>query len=169
MSLVALALAAGLVAGLLLGGRVRHLATTRLRSVGLLVGGAAAEFAGSRWGSGAVGTGILIAGYLLLLGFALRNAAVTGMVLVAFGLLANVTVIALDGGMPVRGLPAGAIYGARHHGQRPGDRLTGLADVIHLPALGEMVSPGDLVLGLGVATVVVSSMHPARRRVREAR
>jgi hypothetical protein len=166
MSLVALALALGVLAGLLLGGRLRHLAGTRLRSVGLLVGGAVGEFAGSRWGAGAVGTAIVVAGYLLLISFALRNVAVTGMVLVAFGLLANVTVIALNGGMPVRGLPAGATYGTRHHAQRPGDRLTGLADVIHLPALGEIVSPGDLVLGLGVATVVVAVMRPRRRVVR---
>jgi hypothetical protein len=110
----------------------------------------------------------LIAGYLLLVGFALRNLAITGMVLVAMGLLANLTVVALNGGMPVRGLPAGTTYGPRHHGQRPGDRLTGLADVVHLPALGEIVSPGDLVLGLGVATVVVTLMRPSRRLVREA-
>lgn len=168
MSLVALALVAGVLAGLLLGGRLRHVAGTRLRSVGLLLGGAVAEFAGSRWGDGAVGTGILIAGYLLLVGFALRNLAITGMVLVAMGLLANLTVVALNGGMPVRGLPAGTTYGPRHHGQRPGDRLTGLADVVHLPALGEIVSPGDLVLGLGVATVVVTLMRPSRRLVHEA-
>ena len=169
MSLVPLALAAGVLAGLILGGRLRQIAVTRLRSVGFLLGGAAAEFAGSRWGAGATGTGILIAGYLLLICFALRNAAVTGMVLVAFGLLANVSVIALDGGMPVRGVPAGASDGPRHHGLRPGDRLTGLADVIHLPALGETVSAGDLVLSLGLATVVAGAMRPSRRLVREAR
>src|ERR1700722_20519325 len=106
MSLVALALALGVLAALLLGGRLRHVAGTRLRSVGLLLGGAVAEFAGSRWGDGAVGTGILIAGYLLLVGFALRNLAITGMVLVAMGLLANLTVIALNGGVAAPGPPA---------------------------------------------------------------
>lgn len=162
MSVVALALAAGLLAALILGGRFRHLASVRLRSVGLLLAGAACEFAGSHWGDGPVGTGILVAGYLLLIGFAVRNATVTGMVLVAFGLLANTTVITLNGGMPVRGLPAGTNAGARHHGQRPGDHLTPLADVVHLAPLHETVSPGDLVLSLGVATVVVGLMRPRR-------
>jgi hypothetical protein len=84
------------------------------------------------------------------------------MVLVAFGLFANATVITLNGGMPVRGLPAGATAGARHHGERPGDHLTALADVVHLAPLHETVSPGDLVLSLGVATVVVGLMRPRR-------
>ena len=48
--------------------------------------------------------GILLAGYVLLICFAVRNAGLTGMVLVAVGLLANLAVIAVDGGMPVRGL-----------------------------------------------------------------
>jgi hypothetical protein len=162
MSLVAVALAAGLVAALILGGRVRYLGAVRLRSVGLLLGGGACELAGSHWGDGAAGTAILVAGYLLLIGFALRNAALTGMVLVAFGLCANATVITLDGGMPVRGLPAGINAGARHHGERPGDHLTALADVVHLAPLHETVSPGDLVLSLGVATLVVAVMRPRR-------
>ena len=163
MPLVVLALAAGVLGGLVVGGRFRHLTGARLRSLGLLLGGAGCEFVGSRWIAGAVGTGVLVAGYLLLVGFALRNAAVTGMVLVAFGLLANLTVIALNGGMPVRGLPAGADYGPRHHGERPGDHLTALADVVRLAPLGETVSPGDLVLSLGVATVAAGLMRPRRR------
>ena len=83
---------------------------------------------------------------MLLIGFALRNAGLTGMVLVAVGLLANLTVIAVDRGMPVRGLPAGVSDGWRHHGERPGDHLTGLADVVRLTPLGETVSAGDIVL-----------------------
>jgi hypothetical protein len=165
MLLVVVALAVGTAAGLLLGGRVRHLAGTRLRSVGLLLGGAVCELAGNRWDAGTVGTGIIVAGYLLLLAFAAHNAAITGMVLVAAGLLANALVIAIDNGMPVRGAPPGATFGARHHGERPGDHLSGLADVIHAPLVGETVSAGDLVLSLGMATVVVSLLRPPRRRL----
>jgi hypothetical protein len=165
MLLVVVALVAGTAAGLLLGGRARHLAGSRLRSAGLLLGGAAGEFVGNRWGAGAVGTGIIVAGYVLLVAFALRNAAITGMVLVAAGLLANAAVIALDDGMPVRGAPAGATFGARHHGERPGDHLTGLADVVRVPVIAETVSAGDLVLSVGVATVVVTLLRPTRRRL----
>jgi hypothetical protein len=162
MPLVIVALASGLLAGLLLGGRVRRLAGARLRATGLLLAGAAAEL-GTRWVGGAAGAGLIVAGYVLIICFALRNAAITGMVLVAVGLLANLTVIAVNGGMPVRGLPAGVSDGWRHHGERPGDRFTGLGDVVPLTPLGETVSGGDLVLSLGVATVVVSLMRPRRR------
>ncbi len=163
MSLVIVALLAGVAAGWIRGGRMRYLAGVRLRSVGLLLAGAGCEFVGSRWGSGSVGTTVLVIGYLLLAGFALRNLALTGMVLVAFGLLANLAVIAVDGGMPVRGVPAGAAYGPRHHGVRPGDHLVGLADWVRLAPSSNIVSPGDLVLALGVATVTAGLMRPPRR------
>src|SRR5579864_8478412 len=146
------AVAAGAIAGRFTGGRIGNLRHIRLRSTAVLLAGAVCEFVGSRWGSGSVGLAVLVAGYVLLLGFAARNAAHPGLVLIAAGLLANVLVIGLDHGMPVRGLPAGTTEGARHHGIRPGDRLTGLADVVRLRPLGETVSAGDLVLAVGVAT-----------------
>jgi hypothetical protein len=164
MSLVVVALTAGLVAGLLLGGSLRNLTGARLRTVGLLLAGAGCEIL-TRWVGGATGAAILIVGYLLLIGFACRNVATTGMVLVAIGLLANLTVITVNRGMPVRGLPPGSTYGWRHHGERPSDHLTGLADVVPLAPLGETVSAADIVLSLGVATVVVTLMRPSRRRV----
>ncbi len=136
----------------------RDLAGARLRSVGLLLAGAVCELAGSRWT-----LALLIAGYVLLLAFAVRNLAVTGMVLVGFGLLANLVVIAVDDGMPVRGIPAAASSGPRHHGIGPDDQLVGLGDVIHLGPLGDMVSPGDIVLSVGVATVTAGLMRPRRR------
>ena len=165
MSLVVVALAAGVVAGLLLGGSFRRLAGARLRAVGLLLAGAGCEIL-TRWVGGVTGAVILIVGYVLLLGFAWRNVATTGMVLVAVGLLANLTVITVNRGMPVRGVPPGLTYGWRHHGERPGDHLTGLADVVPVTPLGETVSAGDIVLSLGVATVVASLMRPSRRAPR---
>jgi hypothetical protein len=162
MPLVVVALASGLLVGLLLGGNVRRLAGARLHGVALLGGGTACELA-TRWIDGGAGAGIMIAGYVLMICFALRNASVTGMVLVAVGLAANLTVIAVDRGMPVRGLAAGVSDSWRHHGQRAGDHLTGLADVVPLTPLGETVSAGDIVLSLGVATAVVSLMRPRRR------
>jgi hypothetical protein len=162
MPLVVFALASGLLAGLLLGGSVRRLTAVRLRGAGLLLAGAACEFS-TRWVGGAAAAGIMVAGYVLLICFAVRNAGITGMVLVAVGLLANLTVITVDRGMPVRALPAGVSDGWRHHGERPGDHLTGLSDVVPLAPLGETVSAGDIVLSLGVATTVVALMRPRRR------
>jgi hypothetical protein len=100
----------------------------------------------------------------VLLGVALLNIRVTGMVLVAAGLLSNLVVISVDGGMPVRGLPPGQSAGPRHHGLGPGDRLTGLADIVRIEPLGQTVSGGDLVLSLGAATVTFGLLRPGRRR-----
>jgi Family of unknown function (DUF5317) len=166
MPLVVVALASGLLAGLLLGGSLRRLAGARLRSVGFLLGGAACQIS-TRWLGGSSGAALIVAGSILIICFALRNASITGMVLVAVGLLANLTVIAVDRGMPVRGLPPGVSDGWRHHGERPGDRLTGLADVVPLTPLGETVSAGDLVLSLGVATAVASLTRTRRRTAAE--
>lgn len=128
--------------------------------------GACLELAASLWVSGVGGLAMLIAGYVLILGFAARNLAVTGSVLVIVGLAANLAVMALDGGMPVRGVSPSSGFGPRHHAERPGDHLTALADVIPVAPLGEVFSPGDLVLAAGVATMIVSVTTPARRRRR---
>jgi hypothetical protein len=133
-----------------------------------LLAGAGCELVSSLWVSGDPGFGLLIAGYVLLMGFAAANLAVTGSVLVLVGLAANLTVMALDGGMPVRGLSPDSGFGPRHHAQRRGDHLTGLGDVVALPALGEVVSPGDLVLVAGVTTMVVTLAGPSRGRRRAA-
>jgi uncharacterized protein DUF5317 len=168
MLLALIALAIGCALGLILGGSFRNLWRVSLRDVGLLLAGALCELAGDRWGSGWAGTVVVMIGFVLLLGFAVRNIKLTGMVLVAAGLLSNMTVIALNSGMPVRGVPAGVTYGPRHHGERPGDRLIGLADVVHIAPLGETVSAGDIVLSVGVATVVAGLMRPARREAETA-
>lgn len=131
-----------------------------------LAGGVSLELVASLWVSGAPGLAMLIAGYVLILCFAGRNLAVTGSVLVLVGLAANLTVMALDGGMPVRGVSPGSGFGPRHHPERAGDHLKALADVIPVAPLGEVFSPGDLVLAAGVATMVVSVTTPARRRRR---
>jgi hypothetical protein len=133
----------------------------------LLLSGASCEFAGSVWGAGWVGNAVLIAGYLMLVIFAATNIATTGMVLVAAGLLSNLVVIAVDGGMPVRGIQPGAADGPRHHGIRPGDHLTALADEVRIAPLGETVSAGDIVISIGAAAAVATLMRP-RRRVQPA-
>ena len=75
---------AGLVAGLLLGGSVRNLARARSAASGFCWPGPICELwdaLGRRW-AGSRGSGRRV---LLMIGFALRNVATTGMVLVAVG------------------------------------------------------------------------------------
>jgi Family of unknown function (DUF5317) len=158
-----LAIAGGCVAGLAAGGSWNNAAQAPVTGVSLLLAGAACEAVAGWWVSGWTGFALVIAGLVLLLGFAACNLKMTGMVLVAAGLLSNLTVIAINGGMPVRGVPGAATFGPRHHGLRPGDHLTGLADVVHVSWLGQTISAGDIVLAVGVATVVVALLRPARR------
>jgi Family of unknown function (DUF5317) len=163
MLLAVLALGAGALASRLAGGRLGAVKDVDLRWVAALLVGAALELAAGIL-AGPFGMAVLVAGYVLLVGFAVANIRVTGMVLVAAGLLANATVIALNGGMPVRGVHPGVALDPRHHGERPSDRITGLADVIHVGPVAETVSGGDIVLCLGAATVTWTLTRPDRRR-----
>jgi Family of unknown function (DUF5317) len=164
MFLSVIAIAVGCAVGLAAGGSWRDVAQAPVAGTGLLLAGAACEAVAGWWASGWTGFALVVAGLVLLLGFAARNLRMTGMVLVAAGLLSNLIVIAINGGMPVRGVPAAATFGPRHHGLRPGDRLTGLADVVHASFLGQTISAGDIVLAVGVVTVIVALLRPARRR-----
>jgi hypothetical protein len=160
MLLSLIAIGVGVVIGLLAGGSWRHAARAPVKNLALLPAGAACEAVATWWGSGWMGFGLVVTGFVLLLGFAVSNLAIPGMVLVVAGLLSNLIVIAINGGMPVRGVPAAATFGPRHHGLRPGDHLTGLADVVHVAFLGQTISAGDVVLSVGVATVIVALMRP---------
>ena len=97
-----------------------------------------------------------------------------GVLVIAAGLLLNLAVVALNGGMPVM---AGAAAAAGLHGQLsvpagdfvhvvglPGTRLPWLADVITLPGPTPMrlvASPGDLLLYEGVATFLAGARPEA--------
>src|SRR5947209_8006828 len=129
----------------------------------MLAVGATLELVGARWGSGWWGLALLVGGYFVLLVFAVLNARLAGMVLVAAGLLANLVVVGLDSGMPVRGIPAGVSFGVLHHGAGPGDRLAGLGDVLHIGFIRETVSAGDVLLAVGVATAVACLTLSKRR------
>lgn len=180
MPLTILAIIVGAIVGVAAGGRPRYLAARRIRSWGLLPAGAVLEAAGKRWPLGGASTEALVAGYLLLLVFAGRNALLAGMGVVAIGLLANLAVVASDAGMPVS--PSAVIsagiaspgkvrsvdYGFGHHLQRRSDHLTFLADRLPLAPLGQVISVGDLVLALGVADVTGRLLMPTGRHAPKA-
>ena len=155
-------------AGSVPAGSVAPVTLSAFRWPVTLGGGALCELVASLWVGSTAGLVLLIAGYALLICFAARNLAITGSVLVIAGLLANLTVMAVDGGMPVRGVPAASGFGPRHHADRPGDHLVALGDVISVSPLGEVFSAGDLLLGAGVATMLVAVAVPNRRRASRA-
>jgi len=128
---------------------------------------------------------LLPAAHLLLLPFLFRNFALWGIRLITVGLVLNLSVMALNGGlMPVDHAAIEAV--GRHDVQRlkPGDYVPGtknvyqpraqtrvdeLSDAIILPIprpFTRAVSPGDLFVILGVATVSVELLLRHRRSQR---
>jgi len=175
MRFTLMAVAAGILIGILTGGRLRHLGDRTFRFLPLLVAGVALQAVGVRMES-TPGLVVVLLSYVLLLGFALANASLVAMWLVALGIGLNLLVIGVNAGMPVRPSALvtariagpedldGLSLGAKRHLERPSDRLTSIADVFAVSPVPEVLSFGDIVLDVGLANVIVHLMRPARRR-----
>jgi hypothetical protein len=159
---------------LLTGGSYRRLAEAPWRWGGLLALGLALQLflntdliPRSRWHD--LGFGMLVASYVLLLGFCAGNVLVRGMSVVLIGVALNAFVVTIDQGMPVRVPPdwhQGRVEATvKHHPRVPGDHLLGLTDVIVLRRLDAIVSFGDLIIAFGL----VDATFWASRRTRRSR
>ena len=173
-----LSILAGLYYGLVRGGLVRNLGLARLHWAGLLVVGIGGPVLVDRldpprsvW--------LIVLAFGALLVFTTRNRHLPGMLLVAAGVAANLLVVLVNGGMPVRadalvsaGLASRAdvefveISGVQRL-EEPGDQLVFLADVIPFEPTGQVLSPGDLVLLAGLAQVATSLLLQRTRRTEE--
>ena len=173
MGFTIVAVAVGLVLGLISGGRPRYLADKRIAGWPLLVAGLALQASVNRLPDG-LGLAALIASYAALLLFGLANLRLVGMPLVLVGLVLNTFTITLNGGMSVR---RSAVLAARaapadkldhlhvigkHHLARPSDKLTILSDVIPVRPLREVLSFGDIIMSVGVADVLANLLRPGR-------
>jgi hypothetical protein len=172
MGFTGIALVAGIVLGLVTGGRPRNVTLRPLRGVGALGGAVILQAVPQLIDvSGSTGLACVVGSYVLLVAFALANVRLVGMPVVLVGLVLNVVVIGLNGGMPVR---AEAIYsvdrhakieaidfGAKRHLEDEHDRLTFLGDVLPVRPIGQVLSFGDLILSAGVANVVFRLLKPA--------
>lgn len=175
MRFTILAVATGAAIGVLAGGRLRFLAQRTLRMWPLLGAGLVLQVVAGTAGGGA-GTGLLLASFAALLAFAVANLATVGMWLVGSGIALNLAVIGLNDGMPVRpsalvkagvaepGRTADVRLSAKHHLERPSDRLVALADIIPVAPLREVLSFGDLVMAVGTADVVANLLAPIAGR-----
>ena len=164
------AVAAGVVIGLLRGGRITNLADVSFRLWQALVIGLAVQAASAFAPVGAVA--LLLVSYAALILFTAVNFHRVGMGVVLVGIAMNFVVIAANGGMPVRAeaiVAAGVDpddiatleFGNKRHLETSEDRLTWLGDIIPVPAAREVLSFGDLVMSVGIADVLV---HLLRRR-----
>jgi hypothetical protein len=123
-----------------------------------------------------VGFGLLVASYVLILAFAVRNLVLRGMGIVFIAIACNFVVIVLNQGMPFK-VPVAwqakswAQPTVKHHPQQPDDKLRFLSDIIVLRSPFESaISFGDLILAVGLCDVAYNaSRRPKSRRPRAAR
>lgn len=177
MRFAMMAVAVGLIIGVLTGGRLRHLSEQSFRWWTLLATGLALQLL-SNHVQGPSGLGLLGASYVLLAAFAALNVSLVGMWLVALGISLNLVAIAANGGMPVR---SSAIVAAgiaepgevaaldleadgKRHLERPSDRLMVISDIIPVRPLKQVFSFGDLLMSVGAGNVVFHLTRPPGRR-----
>jgi hypothetical protein len=166
----------GLAAGLLAGGRIASIGDVRFRWAPLVIGGflgqvllfseAVAE------GVGDLGPSLYVLSTLVVVAAVVRNIAIPGIPLVAVGAVSNLAAIVANGGympaspaaMAALGRAAPTIYSNSALLAQPA--LAPLTDIFAMPTwlpFHNIFSIGDLILGAGVAIVIVTAM---RRPVR---
>lgn len=160
-----LSILVGLYVGLVRGGLIRNLGTARAFWWGLLVVGVVLPVLVSRADPGR-GVPLVALALVALIVFARRNRHLLGMGVVAVGVAANLLVLVVNDGMPVRrdalvdaGLAESIdvdyveISGVQRL-ERDDDTLMFLADIIPLRATNQVLSVGDVVIlaGLGIVS-----------------
>jgi hypothetical protein len=173
MLVTAVAVFVGMVAGGLLPPVGHRFARPAVRWPLVLVVGVALLVVGTRV-DGDTGLRMVLAGYGVLLAGVTANIHIVGMGVLLVGLAANAVVIAVNGGMPVRldALVAADVASSgetvtlsgHRHLEDSGTFVAVLDDRIPLPAGGQVVSFGDLVLAVALAD---ATAHITRRRRRD--
>ena len=180
MVVVALILALAIATGVIAGGSFRSLERIRIHWWGVAFVALALQVLPIHGGTEdriGLAAASLVASYVLLLAVVGVNRRVPGAAFMAAGLLMNLAVVALNGGMPVsrdavRASGAeGTIVieqGTKHHLMSDADVLQPLADVIPLPEpFGVVLSFGDVLLYGGLAWwcfAVTRGRFPENRR-----
>lgn len=164
----------GLVAGLVLGGRIGTLSELRFRWAWLAVAGFALQVAlfSEPIGSsvGAAGPALYVVSNLAVLAAVVRNLAVPGIALVAVGAICNLVAILANGGAMPADPAALAAAGIDTSGQTNSvvtadPVLRPLTDIFAMPPwmpFSNVFSVGDVLIGAGVAATIALAM---RRRV----
>lgn len=178
---LALVLFIALVIAVLRGGRLVNLGDIELTGWWLLFVALGLQ-AGTNWlpeGSNTAGLAMMLSSYALLLVMVGLNRSKPGMWIAGLGVLANLVVIAINGGMPV--LPGAAEVASgftitepdlsdsfKHVILDESSRLTFFADVIplRLAGIGEVISLGDIFLALGLGMFLEHELRRPRRYFR---
>ncbi len=170
MRLILCVVIVAILVGTLSGGSLREFLTVRTRWWWLALAGVAMQLV---TGGGALETALLLGSFAVLIVYVAANLRAPGYALILLGLLLNTAVIAANQGMPVTReallasgqadtLPelAGDGDGQKHFLAGDGTRLLALGDVIALGApIRQAVSPGDVLMHLGIGWFIVMAMR----------
>jgi hypothetical protein len=175
MKLMAICMAVILAVGYLTGGRLQNIANVQLRWPALALVGLALQFV---TGPGeTVPLACLYLSFVLLIVFTVMNIRTFGFSVILAGVLCNLLVIGVNGGMPVsahalKASSQGQFLGdlennpyPKHHLATEDDLLRFLGDVIPIPSpIAQAISLGDILTYGGVGMVIVGAMRPAPAR-----
>jgi hypothetical protein len=154
----------------LTGGQFRQLARIQLRRPWMLFAGLIlqvvielVDLPRARYDD--VGLAILLASYVLIIGFGLSNLLLTGMGVITVGIALNAFVIALNQGMPYRAPEGERIERTvKHHREGPDDILPELGDYIVLGSpVDASISFGDLIISVGLVDLTFRASRRSRR------
>jgi Family of unknown function (DUF5317) len=172
MQLILIVLVIAVVAGFAAHGSLRPFEHLPIHVWGVALAGLGLQAIPLPSGAGrGLVTFVLIVSYALLIGFVWSNRRLPAVPLMLLGLVLNLAVVGLNGGMPVSGsavriaggsvttVPLAGTTSQKHHLMSDDDVLRPLADVIPSPPpLGDVLSVGDLFLYGGLACFVVLVM-----------
>jgi hypothetical protein len=172
--IAALALLLGLIAGLAAGGKVRNLMGLRLRYEAVLLtafvvqGIARGRIAGTDatpWGMP-----VWVVASVALCVLLAANLKLSGALVAASGVLLNLLVVLANGGMPVAAsnVDAGgavAQSASFYHSANGGTLAIWVGDAMEFALGGAqfLLSPGDTLLAVGVASLMVGAMLDRER------
>ena len=172
---------AGILLGLVSGGRLSALGELRIRRVELVYAAILLQIAAFPSGilpwstPDRIARGLWLVSFALLIGFAVANRAVRGVALVFAGLVSNLTAVVANGGLmpanPHAVRAAGVNY--RLHNNSISEvhpHLAWLTDRWAVPAWipwGNVFSVGDVLIAAGIVATIVLAMHRRSRPVAE--
>ncbi len=178
MLLTPLAIALGVVLGLLRGGSLSALKSVQVRYWPLLILGIVLQSA-EHWGDLGGRLVLYLVGVALLMTVTMLNVHLKGAAITGFGLTLNLMTVLVNGHVPLRvesfkavgGMPLDSdpadytIVNGLWQFEDDDTLLRPLGDIVPVPVLDDVVSFGDLIM---LAGLIVLSMHLLRRQPRRS-
>lgn len=171
MILTPLAIIAGIVIGLLRGGRPQAIILTQVRGWEFLAAGIALQSAGELLSFLPARPLIVAIGFVLILVAATRNIHLPGAAVAGIGITLNLAVLLVNGHVPVR---FEALTGFGHNVavdpnasglwrlETADTKLAFLGDIVPVPVLHGAISFGDLIMLAGLIVLTMNLMLQGR-------